>query len=582
MKNIYYFLILGVGLFFFSCKDSLELTPDGRLSYDQVFSDYELTGGFLNSCYNSMPSLGMNYADNNFLGVYTDEAQDANDVTGGSLGNYYNGMMTASNNLIDNNLYDDLYKGIRYCNIFIDHIDEATNLIIETNRSKYKGEAYVLRAFYYLQLIKRYGPVMIVKHDLPFDFDFSTHVRPTFYECVQSIMEDCDNALKEPELPWRSVASTDLGAVTKAVAVAIKSQAILFAASPLWNDGANHWAESATVTKSALDLLTANNFALFNPSSSTVKAYSNYQRFFLQKPEQAQDPANDKETIYYQKGQVGSVWQQNGLPFIADAVKAGACPSQELVDSYETLNGLPVLDPSNPYQDASHLIPNYNAANTQYSKTDPYKNRDPRLFSTIYCNGVFQNLANNTLPVWTYVDGNAGLSQTDSKYTRTGYYLRKFANFLSNKSTNNDGYWRYFRLAEMYLNYAEAEFYANGVTINAINAVNAVRTRAGMPVLPAGITATEFEQRLRNERRIEFAFEEQRYFDVRRWKIQDKAEGVVTGMQINFTAPSTYTYQRIPVSQRPVSDPKYLMWPIPRTEQLKYAQVGITYQNPGW
>ncbi|MCL4439880.1 MAG: RagB/SusD family nutrient uptake outer membrane protein, partial [Firmicutes bacterium] len=138
------------------------------------------------------------------------------------------------------------------------------------------------------------------------------------------------------------------------------------------------------------------------------------------------------------------------------------------------------------------------------------------------------------------------------------------------------------RLAEMYLNYAEAEFYANGVTANAIGAVNAVRKRAGMPDLPAGISAAEFELRLRNERRVEFAFEEQRYFDVRRWKVQDKTEGVVTGMKIEQTAPNTFSYERVVVSQRPLTDAKYLMWPIPNIEELKYAQVGVTYQNPGW
>lgn len=586
MKKIYWILAFSTGLLFSACKNTLELIPDGRLSYEQVFSDGLLTGGYLNRCYSYLPTLGMGYDNNTFLGVYSDEAQDAQDVQGGRIANYYQGMMTSANNLVEGGsntgIYNDMYTGIRKCNIFIDHIDQATKLFDESNRTKWKGEAYTLRAFYFWQLIKRFGPLPIIRHDLPADFDYSTHKRPAFYECVQAILADCDSALAQPNLPWRTKLEAERGAMTKSVAVAIKSQAILFAASPLWNGGKNYWAEAATITKASLDALLGKNYALYNPASSAVKAYSNYQRFFLVKPEMLENPANDKETIYSQKGQVGAVWQQHGLPFIPDVIKAGACPSQELVDSYETLNGQPVLDLARPYLDADHLVPNYNTANTQYDKNNPYKNRDPRLLSTIYCNGAFHNLANNTLPVWTYDGGNAGISQTDNRFTRTGYYLRKFKDFTSTKTANKDGYWRYFRLAEMYLNYAEAEFYTKGVTANAINAVNVVRKRAGMPDLPAGISAKEFELRLRNERRVEFAFEEQRYFDVRRWKVQDRTEGLVSGMKIIKTAPNAFTYKRVVVSRRPVTDKKYLMWPIPYMEELKYANVGVDYQNKGW
>ncbi len=586
MKKIYLIFLIIIGLFFTACEDVFDLSPDGRFSYDQVFSDDALTGGYLNKCYSYIPLMGMGYENGTFLGVYSDEAQDAEDVQAGRIANYYQGMMSSSNNLIEGgsntNTYNNMYSGIRKCNVFIDHIDNATNMVDESTRSKWKGEAYTLRAFYFWQLIKRFGPLPIIKHDLPIDFDYSIHKRPSFYECVQAILADCDSALVQPNLPWRTNLENERGAMTKSVAVAIQSQAILFAASPLWNGGGNYWAEAATVTKSALDALLSKNYALYNPATSPVKAYSNYQRYFLVKPEMLENPTNDKETIYSHKSQIGAVWQQHGLPFMADVVKAGACPSQELVDAYETLDGQPILNLANPYLDADHLVPNYNPANTQYDKNNPYKNRDPRLFSTIYCNGVFHNLANNTLPVWTYEGGNAGILQTDNRFTRTGYYLRKFKDFTSTKTANKDGYWRYFRLAEMYLNYAEAEFYAYGVTSNALNAVNVVRKRAGLPELPAGISATEFELRLRNERRVEFAFEEQRYFDVRRWKVQDRTEGVVTGMKIVQTAPNSYAYDRVLVSRRSVTNEKYLMWPIPNSEEMKYAQVGVEYQNAGW
>ncbi len=585
MNKIYLILILGAGLLFSACSDLIESADDGRLTYDQIFSDLKLTSGYLNQCYAYIPTMGMGYANNSFLATYTDEAHDADAVQGGNIANYYAGTSTSKSFPIEaggnNNTYVEMYTGIRKCNVFIENIDKAT-FDHPTFKKQFKAEAYALRAFYFWHLIKRMGPMPIIREDLPATFDYSTLKRPSFYECVKAIVEDCDKALAIDEFPWRINTNTSAGAMSKSLCVAIKSQAMLFAASPLWNGGQNYWAEAAVVTKDALDNLLAKNYELYKPTTSTVKAFSNYQRYFLQVPDLAENPT-DKETIYAQKGQVGAVWQQHGIPFIStDVIKAGTCPSQELVDAYETLNGMPVLDPANPYTDADHLQPNYYSANTQYNPAKPYENRDSRLFSSIYCNGVNYNLATNTQVVETFVNGNSGISETDRRFTRTGYYMRKFVDYASNKTANKDGYWRYFRLAEMYLNYAEAEFYANGVTTAAVEALNQTRKRAGLPELTTSISATEFEQRLRNERRVEFAFEEHRYFDVRRWKIQSQTEGLVTGMKITRIALNTYTYNRIVVSRRPVTSEKYLMWPIPFAEELKFKNFGVSFQNPGW
>jgi len=572
-----------------SCNNVLDVGSDGRLSYDVVFSDNILTSGYLNNCYALMPLNGMSYNSNNFFGVFTDEAQDAEDVIAGSVSlNYYRGAMTSSINLMEggsnNTTYNNMYRAIRSCNIFIDHIDKAT-ITVETNRNRWKGEAYTLRAFYYWHMIKRFGPLPLLKHDLASNLDSATLVRPTFYNCVKKILQDCDSALAQPNLPWRSSLDGDRGSMTKSVAVAIKSEAILFAASPQWNATNDNvvWKEAAAITKATLDSLAKRNYSLYNPKDAnpSIKAYSDYQRLFLLKPEMVDNPTYDKETIYAQRTQLANVWQQNGPPMSTDVQKAGTCPSQELVDAYETLNGMPVLDPVNPYSDADHLVPNYNALNTQYDKTKPYLNRDPRLLSTIFCNGSNFNLSNNTQPVNIYVGGSQGISTTDRRYTRTGYYLRKFANYTSTKTANSDGYWRYFRLAEMYLNYAEADYFANGVTVAAVDALNKTRVRAGLPALSYSISTTEFKQRLQNERRVELAFEEHRYFDVRRWKIQSKVEGLVTGMSITGTG--TYTYNRVVISRRSVTASKYMLWPIPAADQIKLSQLlKLNFQNSGW
>lgn len=587
MKKIIYFLLILPLLAAMSCESIFEITPDGRLSNEEIFSDYMLTGAYLNKAYSYMPTLATSYPNSNPLSVFTDEAHDSKDVDGGNTANYYVYGMTKQSNPIDNNLYNQMYEGIRYCNIFIDNIDDATNMNVESDRSKWRGEAHLLRAFYYLQLIKHYGPVPIIQHELPMDYDYSKVVRPTFYDNVKSILKDCNKALAEESLPWRSSMDTERGSMTKSTAWAIKSQAILFAASPLWCGSQNHWEEAASVTRQAMEELRNQGFELYDPASSTIPAYNNYQRYFLVEPEMASNPSVDRETIYAAKGRL-NIWQQHGVPVIPEVVKAGASPSQELVDAYETIDGKPVLDPSTPYSDPDHTTPNYNPDNKLYNPARPYENRDPRLKATIYCNGDNYNLKNNNTPVWSYQGGSSGIDKTDTKRTRTGYYLRKFAHCQSRKATNLDGYWRYFRFAEILLNFAEAEFYANNkvVTQDVIDAVNEVRNRAGMPRLSYGITSDEFVQRLRNERRVEFAFEEHRYFDLRRWKIQGQHEGVVTGMNIENKGINpderNFTYKRILVSRRPVTDTKYLMWPIPFSEQGKFGMHGVNFQNPGW
>ena len=135
----------------------------------------------------------------------------------------------------------------------------------------------------------------------------------------------------------------------------------------------------------------------------------------------------------------------------------------------------------------------------------------------------------------------------------------------------------------MYLNYAEAMLEYKGACDEVYDAINVVRTRAKMPNLVKGTMDTdELRLRLRNERRVEFAFEEHRYFDLRRWKLNDKYEGVVTGMKIEKNDDGNLTYNRFVVQKRDVVDDKYRIWPIPLEEELKYDRLNIDFQNPGW
>ncbi|MDR0714037.1 MAG: RagB/SusD family nutrient uptake outer membrane protein, partial [Bacteroidales bacterium] len=175
--------------------------------------------------------------------------------------------------------------------------------------------------------------------------------------------------------------------------------------------------------------------------------------------------------------------------------------------------------------------------------------------------------------------------------TRTGYYLRKYNNWKSGRDNSADGEVRLFRLAELYLNFAEsanrsagpdvAVNLGNGVSMSARDAVNAIRSRAGMPPFPAGMTQDAFEQKYRNERRVELAFEEHRYFDVRRWKILEQSERFLTGMRITQTG-AGFSYERIGF-ERASGIEKYYFYPLDQTEVNKMQDhTGVNWQNPGW
>ena len=495
------------------------------------------------------------------------------------------------------------FEGIRRCNTFLLCIDDpemATYAFNEVEKNGWIAEVRVARAFYYLQLIKRYGGVPLIETPYETNHDFSTDKRSSFEECADFIIAECDKALATAESEGQSVGfrwqinDNERGKLTRAFACAVKSQTALYAASPLWNDngaGKYTWEKATEITKETLDLCLKHGFELYSQAPDPTIAQNAYAYYFITRS----DPSRswDKETIYETTSWRTNVWKFAGTPITSGMEKAGAGPSQELIDSYEMIDGTqPILG----YSDAEHLQPILNTASS-YDPKNPYANRDPRFYASIYHNGSIRYLDQPTGDVVeTYVGGNCGISDnvTDIRYTRTGYYMRKFNNFKSGIGQDADGLMRIFRLGELYLNFAEAAYQAVGPDVqvaskvgaealSARDAVNKIRTRAGMPVLSAGMSKDAFEKRYRNERRVELAFEEHRFFDVRRWKILSETDNFVTGMKIVKEDDGTFTYNRIKLASRGTNTDKYLLYPIKQTEVAKMLKhTGTNWQNPGW
>lgn len=558
---------------------SIDDYPDGRLDFDHIFQNQKLIGGYMNSCYGAVGgSVGDNYSDKTFLSSACDEAHDVCDVTNGAMAQWNNGFVSAFSNPLASPEKWDYYSPIRKCNIMIARIGTA-NMHLEDQRESYKGEAFGLRAYYYLQMIKTYGGVPIILDNASEDdYDYSKLHRATFSECVRQIISDCRVAMDNKTMGWHSGKSdNDRSRWSKAMCAAVMSQAALYAASPLNNDGTFDWNEAAEITKEALDGCLANGYSLYTaiPQGSYLSmAYGPYDLLFMTSADvRGQE---DPETIMTGRNQL-SVWGYCGLPVTAGQTRAGSCPSQELIDSYETVDGeMPILG----YADEDHLKPIINPNAKLYDENNPYANRDPRLMATVYFNGAPFKVGGDTY-VETFEGGNCALSNTSKRNTRTGYYMRKFSNPTSDRNGNNDGYFRIFRLAELYLNYAEAlnEAAESMAPDKAVDAVNEVRKRVKMPEIPYGLTKDEFRKRVRNERRVEFAFEEQRFYDVRRWMILKDTDKIVTGMKVSDDG----KYERFVVGRRNAYFDKYLRFPIPGNEAIRLkTQTGLNFQNTGW
>ncbi len=557
-----------------ACNDMLDLRDNGTTDMGQVFADRNMTRGYINSCYNYIGGLDLR------AGSFSDDAQDAQAITSGTKYDYwYNQALNASNFAsynFDGDPWTTLFQGIRKCNVFLDNIGEATAKMTEQERAAWSAQAKTLRAFYYMQLVKRYGGVPLALTDYGTSHDYSGDSRATVSEVVTQILKDCDEAIAVGDCEDFSYVYRDgqWGMMTKAVAQAIRAEAVMYAISPLHDNGTFDKQQALNVAADALSKLLANGYSLWDKSSDTYSAYALY---FLTNPNDLR--AVDKETIY--GGTQVAVWANCGVPVLAGTTTAGSCPTQELVDAYEMANGQPAIT---GYSDAAHLKPIINAA-SGYDETKPYEGRDPRFYASIFYNmskrgGTYIN---------TYVGGTCGISSTNIRYTSTGYYMRKLGSDASNRNTNQDGYLRMIRLTDVYMNFAEvaakvAGPYQNvaGVNMSAADALNAIRARAGMPDLPSGLSADEFEARYRNERRVEFALEQDRYFSLRRWNVLGEYAKQVTGMRITQNG-SAFEYQRFAFDARQTAETKYLLYPINTTELNKMSKLtGNNWQNPGW
>lgn len=599
-KLLYTCIAASFALSLGSCSDVMDVTPDGRLSLEEVFANPDYTAAYFSQAFDNLPHKMMNYYwFDNLPSALSDESWSCDDVEGVGAINAYKGQGSARENLFETcynenfecQYWERYWKSIRTINVFLQNIPTAA-VNSETDRSRMTAEAHVLRAYYYLQLIKWYGALPIIKVPFPDDVDYSTVKKSSAVDCLKFVVEDCETAMLCEDLPWRIVNDREFRRLTRAMAAAIRSQAALYAASPLYNTGGeNLWDYAYEKNKDSYQKLKANGYELYTQQHHPEEYLNAYGEYFAQNATGGANPI-DRETIWLDIKDNWGMWWVWGLP-IQSNYRAGCVPSQELVDAYDMLEtGKPVLDLKQPYLDETHLQPNYTEG-SGYNPARPYEGRDPRFYATIIYNGASIYVGNTKSVVQTYNGGNSELRDNDRRYTRTGYYLNKYRNWQAYSGlSGQDGKWKHYRMGEVYLNLAEAAIEAGHID-EGLALINDIRHRAGFDP-SVDVTATTQEEArllLRHERQVEFAFEEHRFFDTRRWTRNEEDlenEKFCTGMRAKRSG-LKLTYERFIVGSDGSSPSKlsykakwhFLPIPIDDVSSLE-DQTGDRWQNSGW
>lgn len=568
-----------------SCSDFLDKEYDASLSDDKVFNNENETKGFLANIYTNLPDGFAPLTDDQFTGASRDAMTD-NAVTSWGL-HYYtkigsDGYTAADHPLLGQwnvNLY-----GIRKCNQFMKNAKSSVVGNAGTNGDdnhlydRYMAEARLLRAIFHFDLICWFGDCPIITEVFEVTSDMNISRTPAA-DALKWVADECQAIIDEGHLPfYYANQSTNWGRVSSAVAYALKSRALLYRASPLNNSGNNAgwWAEAA---KAARDFLTANDnagkpYSLYNTGNVNQDVYQ----------ESVMNPILNPEIILAR-----SVWTTNQvekvfLPvgFTGKFSAAGRTnPTQNFVDCFEMADGKTIDDPTSTYNDQK-----------------PFDNRDPRLAQLVFYHGMTWGRADDSEQRQLDMSSNEGGAGVDYNSsmggTYTGYYLKKWVNNISCKQGETYPHgWPIFRFTEMLLNAAEAVNEAEGPG-TALQYINQIRSRAGMPNYPGSLSQAQLRDRIRNERRIELSFEDHRMWDVRRWKLYDgitqsgetslpRYQQVLNLYGVKITGTKTapvFTYGRAEtVFSRTFNTPKNYVFPIPANEVKRAPNLK---QNPGW
>lgn len=546
MKKITLFIIttfLFAGLLTSCKKDYLSFDyTDGNIRDENyIWNSDRNTRGFISNAYYGILNRYNLDGSGSMLSQATDEAVNSN--LNSSI-NIFNNDTWGSLRTIDDQYYN-MYNYLRRTNVFLEKA-LGSGVTPASDIPRLRGEAFFLRGLYHFELMKRYGAIVLATRSFEITEELDLP-RNSLEEVVNQIVKDCDSAIAALPVSLTNLEAGDKGRATQTSAMALKARTLLYAASPLNNENGDlaKWQKAADAAK-AIIILNAHSLL----SQANLANLWNY----------SSQPYN-AEVIFASQADNNNTLELNNAPISYDGGRGRTNPTQELVDAFDMkTSGKPITD-----------------ATSGYNPANPYADRDPRL-------NLFIMLNNSNFkgkPVETFEGGKDNVP-TNVNNTKTGYYMRKFlsegAHWGPGTAGNVRRPWILFRYAEVLLNYSEALNEAQGPVAEVYTYLNQVRSRVGMPALPAGLSKDGMRERIQKERQVELCFEDHRFFDIRRWKKGEQFfNRPVTGMRITKSG-STSSYTRFNVENR-IFNSKMYRYPFPQTELNKATKL---LQNPGW
>ncbi|MCG1035814.1 RagB/SusD family nutrient uptake outer membrane protein [Polaribacter sargassicola] len=582
--NLFKYIFMVFALLQISCSFDAEL--ENSYSEEWVYSQPDYAEGILLNAYANIPNTVVDGYGGDFLDSATDNAVTNNFSNG--VYRLGSGGLTPSNIIVGQ--WDNAYNQIRNVHLFMEnglgdniYYDITSEEADQLKRNNLKGEAFYLRAWWSFHLLQAFGgktndgdvlgyPIVLRSLSDEEALDLEAVKRDSYSDCVAQIIKDLDSAMVYLPSTYSGSNPTtginNLGRADQHVALALKSRVTLYAASPAYQSDdvvkltgmgqfnvvdetayINKWKIAATQAQEAINeigdfiSLTEGHF-----SSNTSPAEFIWRSFFT-----------------------SSALENNNYP-IGERGGARTGPSQNLVNAFYTKNGYPIED-----------------SRSGYDADNPYENRDPRLYLNVLYNG--RSFNNRTLE--TYV-GGLDSREKYTRNTRTGYYVRKWLSLVPgiisvDNSSSQRHYNPYFRRTELFLNLAEAANEAYGpqglgdnLTQTAVQIIKSIRTKAGITDNTyvdevAALGKDEFRKLIQRERRLELAFENHRYFDLRRCLLP--LNETVKGIEITKNSDDTLDYQEVVVEERVFNDVKYYYAPIPYDEMSKSPNL---INNLGW
>ena len=593
MKNI--FKILAFLPLLASCDDLFDPALENNREIDAMYNEPSFAQGVLANAYILLPYTSP------YNTPVTNEVATDNAVTNDNTSTWLamaTGSWTSSND--PESQWQNRYHAIQYINLFLERCDKVIwstdETVCQLFKDRFKGEAYGLRALNMYYLLRAhagwaadgvlYG-VPIKRDSENTDTDFNVS-RDTFKDCMDFIFEDCEKALELLPTDYKAHSEADVpqaykdmgvdasvydrvngshmgGRLSGRIVEAIRAQAALLAASPAFSEGSGVTMEDAANYASIV--LDRKN-GVSGIDADGYKWYSNGTEI------DALAAGSNPDEILWRSDIVPSLTKEtdNYPPSLYGRGRVN--PTQNLVDAFPMANGYPI-----------------SSSESGYDESNPYNDRDPRLKEYIICNG--DKYKDTEIITGTYGSNNDALNKESGYSTRTGYYMKKMLRTDCNPNpsynTSQKIYSAYIRYTELYLDYAEAANEAWGPkgqgthSYSAYDVIKAIRNRAGITdnayLDECATDKDKMRELIRNERRIELCFENHRFYDLRRWKVDlslltEQAKGV----SISQGSGNVLQYNYMNVESRSYKDYMYY-GPIPYNETLKYDQLK---QNQGW